>query len=50
VIAVDTNVLAYQYLPTEFTAHADAQLERDPAWVAAVLWRRAVAGPLERNG
>jgi predicted nucleic acid-binding protein len=39
VIAVDTNVLAYLYLPTEFTAHAEALLERDPEWVAPVLWR-----------
>lgn len=38
-IAVDTNVLAYLYLPTEFTAHAEALLERDPEWVAPVLWR-----------
>ncbi len=38
-IVVDTNVLAYLYLPTEFTAHAEALLERDPEWVAPVLWR-----------
>jgi predicted nucleic acid-binding protein len=39
VIVVDTNVLAYLYLPTEFTAHAEVLLERDPEWVAPVLWR-----------
>jgi len=39
VIVVDTNVLAYLYLPTEFTAHAEALLERDPEWAAPVLWR-----------
>lgn len=34
-----TNVLAYLYLPTEFTAHAEALLERDPEWAAPLLWR-----------
>jgi predicted nucleic acid-binding protein len=38
-IVVDTNVLAYLYLPTEFTAHAEALLERDSDWAAPVLWR-----------
>lgn len=38
-IVVDTNVVAYLYLPTEFTAHAEALLERDPDWAAPVLWR-----------
>lgn len=38
-IVVDTNVVAYLYLPTEFTAHAEALLKRDPDWTAPVLWR-----------
>ena len=38
-IVVDTNVLAYLYLPTEFTPHAEALLQRNPHWVAPVLWR-----------
>lgn len=38
-IVVDTNVLAYLYLPTGFTPHAEALLERDPEWAAPVLWR-----------
>lgn len=38
-IVVDTNVLAYLYLPTEFSANAEALLERDPLWVAPLLWR-----------
>lgn len=38
-IAVDSNVLAYLYLPGDYTAHAEALLERDPDWTAPVLWR-----------
>ena len=38
-IVVDSNVLAYLYLPGEFTAAADALLEREPEWAAPILWR-----------
>jgi predicted nucleic acid-binding protein len=38
-IVVDSNILAYLYLPTEYTAHAEALLESDPDWAAPVLWR-----------
>ena len=38
-IVVDTNVLAYLYLPSEHTAHAEALLRQDAEWTAPVLWR-----------
>jgi predicted nucleic acid-binding protein len=39
VIVVDTNVVAYLYLPTEYTPLAEALLVRDPEWAAPLLWR-----------
>lgn len=38
-IVVDSNVLAYLYLPGEHTAAAEVLFERDPRWAAPVLWR-----------
>jgi len=53
VIVVDTNVVAYLYLPGDFTAHAEALLEREPEWAAPVLWRsefrNILAGYLRRG-
>lgn len=51
-IVVDSNVIAYLYLPGEFTASAEAWLEREPEWAAPVLWRsefrNILAGYLRR--
>lgn len=38
-IVVDTNTIAYLYLPTDFTADVEALLDNDPHWIAPVLWR-----------
>lgn len=38
-IVVDTNILAYLYLPTEYTSQAEALLVEDAQWLAPMLWR-----------
>lgn len=38
-IVVDSNVLAYLYLPGEYTAAAEALLEEGSDWAAPILWR-----------
>lgn len=38
-IIVDSNVLAYLYLPGDHTANADALLAKNPEWAAPLLWR-----------
>ena len=52
-IVVDSNVLAYLYLPSERTADAEALLEQDPEWAAPVLWqsefRNILAGYMRRK-
>jgi len=39
VIVVDSNVLAYFYLPCEHTPAAEASFQADPEWAAPILWR-----------
>ena len=38
-IVVDTNVVAYLYLPTDFTTAAESLLVSEPDWAAPILWR-----------
>lgn len=38
-IVVDSNVVAYLYLPGEYTEMAEALLKRDADWTAPLLWR-----------
>ncbi|HEY6896130.1 MAG TPA: type II toxin-antitoxin system VapC family toxin [Rhodocyclaceae bacterium] len=52
-IVVDSNVLAYLYLPGEHTAAAEALLQKDADWAAPILWRsefrNILAGYLRRG-
>lgn len=52
-IVVDSNVLAYLYLPGERTGTSEALLEREPEWTSPVLWRsefrNILAGYLRRK-
>lgn len=52
-IVVDSNVVAYLYLPGEHTAKAEALFEQDPDWAVPVLWRsefrNILAGCLRRR-
>jgi len=53
VIVVDTNVIAYLWLPGTFTPKAEALLQADPEWAAPLLWRsefRNVLSGLLRRG
>jgi predicted nucleic acid-binding protein len=52
-IVVDSNILAYLYLPGDFSEAADALLTGDPEWAAPLLWRsefrNILAGYLRRK-
>ena len=52
-IVVDSNVVAYLYLPGEYTANAETLLKQEPEWAAPVLWRsefrNVLAGYLRRQ-
>ena len=51
-IVVDSNVVAYLYLPGDYTEKAEALLEHDADWAAPLLWRsefrNILAGYLRR--
>lgn len=38
-IVVDSNIVAYLFLPSEHTAGAEALLEQQSDWAAPLLWR-----------
>ena len=38
-IVVDTNIIAYLYLPTEYSTQAELLLSKEPDWVTPTLWR-----------
>lgn len=38
-IVVDTNILAYLYLPTKFTASVETLIFKEPKWAAPSFWR-----------
>ncbi len=52
-IVVDSNIIAYLYLPCEFTQYAEELLVSDSEWVAPVLWksefRNILAGYVRRK-
>lgn len=52
-IVVDSNIVAYLYLPGEHTVAAETLLEKEPDWAVPVLWRsefrNILAGYLRRG-
>lgn len=52
-IVVDTNIVAYLYLPTDQSASAEKLLAAEPDWAVPVLWRsefrNILAGYLRRG-
>lgn len=52
-IVVDSNILAYLYLPGDYTPVAEALLQAEPVWAAPLLWRsefrNILAGYLRRK-
>ncbi len=52
-IVVDTNVIAYLWLPGVHSDNASRALLKDPAWAAPLLWhsefRNVIAGHMRRK-
>lgn len=52
-IVVDTNVVAYLYIESEFTPRAEALMARDADWAVPLLWRsefrNILAGAVRRR-
>ena len=52
-IVVDTNIVAYLYLESEFTDRTEALLNTDPEWSLPLLWRsefrNILAGAIRRK-
>lgn len=52
-IVVDTNVIAYLWIPGAHTVHAERVFQGDPEWISPVLWRsefrNVLAGYIRRK-
>jgi predicted nucleic acid-binding protein len=52
-IVVDSNIVAYLYLPGDHTVKAESLLQQDADWAAPLLWksefRNILAGYIRRN-
>ena len=38
-IVVDTNIISYFYLNSEYSSYAEQVFKKDPTWSAPLLWR-----------
>jgi predicted nucleic acid-binding protein len=52
-IVVDTNIICYRWMASPQASAADAAWQRDPDWIAPVLWRsefrNALAGAIRQG-